>query len=134
MRRILLTLFTVLTVSGGLAAASITSAVPEASAAVRPVASPEVHAYVECNPSGNACEEVYNYDQGSDYVYYVEVWDNNPSFYGTYRLLVNGSIRYIETANGGILFNLGYFVNSGNCIQGGIVGLSDARTPCWNAP
>jgi len=67
-------------------------------------------------------------------VYYVEVWDNNPSFYGTYRLLVNGSIRYIDTANGGILFNLGYFVNSGNCIQGGIVGLSDARTPCWNAP
>lgn len=134
MRRILLMLFTVLTVSGGFAAASM-SAAPEASAAVKPSVAPEVHTDTLCSTSGNACEEVENYQQGSDYVYWVEVWDNNdPNFNGTYRLLVNGGVRYTQNDNGAALFNLDYYVNSGYCIQGGILGLSDARTPCWYAP
>jgi hypothetical protein len=111
------------------------SAAPEASAAVEPVASPDVHSDILCSASGNACEEVVNYAQGSDYVYYVEVWDNNdPQFYGTYRLLFDGYPRYTTTGNGGVVFNLDYYVNKGRCIQGGIEGLTDARTPCWYAP
>jgi hypothetical protein len=136
MRRVLSTLFMVVAVSGGLGTAFIVTAAPEASAAVtRPGPSPQVNSDIKCSSSGNACEEVVNYAQGSDYVYYVEVWDNNDTqFNGTYRLLFDGSVRYSTGSNGPAVFNLDYYVNSGKCIQGGIVGLSDARTPCWNAP
>jgi hypothetical protein len=134
MRRILLTLLTVLAVAGGLISAPIASAAPDVSA-VHQVVTPEVHSDTLCSASQNACEEVVNVQMGSDYVYFVEVWDNNDtSFNGTYRLLFNGSVRYTGTGTGPVVFNLDYNVNSGVCIQGGIIGISDARTPCWNAP
>jgi hypothetical protein len=118
-----------------LAAIGLAIGLPAVQAQAAVPASPAIHTDILCSSSGNACEEVTNFAQGSDYVYFVEVWDNNDSnFSGTYRLLVNGGVRYTANSNGPAVFNLDYNVNAGDCIQGGILGLSDARTPCWNAP
>jgi hypothetical protein len=107
-------------------ALGILSAAPEALAD---------HVSIKCSASGNACEEVDNAYQGSDYVYWVYVWDgNSPNLIATYRLLFDGYPRYSKLSLGGPVFQLNYYVNSGRCIQGGVEGLPDARTPCWVAP
>lgn len=94
-----------------------------------------IHSLTKCTNSQNACETIVNGLKGSDYVYYVEVWDNNNKDANrTYRLLFDQTVRYARTANHPVVFNLDDDVNSGECIQGGIVGLADARTPCWRAP
>ncbi len=51
-------------------------------------------------------------------MYFVEVWDNNdPNFNGTYRLLVNGGVRYAANSNGAVVFNLDYYVNVGTAFR-----------------
>lgn len=142
MRRVLLALAAVLAASGMLAAAPIANAAPIPHAVLKATvarewpATPAVHTSGPvCSASLNACEEVFNSAQGSDFVDYVIVYDgNNQGLNATYRLLFGGSVRYAVTGPGPVEFVLDYNVNSGTCIQGGIVGLSDARTPCWNAP
>src|ERR1700683_4576010 len=114
MRRILVTLLTMLTVSGALAAA------PIANAAVVP------GTYTSgpvCSASGNACELIYNQAQGSDFVIMVQVYDNqDQSLESTYRVLFDGSVRYTATGPGIAVFNLNYNVDPKRCIQGGIEG------------
>lgn len=86
----------------------------------------------EC--SENACMLVQNYARGSDWVDDVQVWDPNGSWTGTYRVLFDGYARYSKYGSGTIEFPIDYYVYPGRCIQGGIEGLVNARTPCWYAP
>ncbi len=83
----------------------------------------------------NACEEVFNSAQGSDFIDYVLLYDpNDHGFSGTDRVLLNGTVVGAATGPGPVQFNFNASVVSGTCIQGGILGLTDARSPCWNAP
>jgi hypothetical protein len=136
MRRFLLGIIGVVAVAGGFALAPISGTIPNAAAATARTEVPQQHTSGPvCSASLNGCEEVYNSAQGSDYIDYVIVYDaNDQGYYGTYRLLFNGSVRYSVTGYGPVEFILDYTTASGNCIQGGIVGLSDARSPCWYAP
>lgn len=133
MRRFLLGLVGVLAVAGGLAVVSITGAAPQAMASTGGRNVPAHTSGPVCNI--NACEEVFNSAQGSDFIDDVIVYDpNDQSFSGTYRLLFNGTVVGTATGTGPVQFNVGGSVGSGTCIQGGIIGLTDARSPCWNAP
>lgn len=92
------------------------------------------HSSTKC--SLYACEEVVNAYAGSNYVYTVSVWaptQLSQLFY--HRLLFNGYQRGASVYRSGVVtWGLDYYVNPGTCIQGGIVGLPNARTPCWYAP
>lgn len=90
----------------------------------------------KCSASQNACEWVENAYTGSDFVYYVIVYDPKSSATHTLRLLFNGSVvdSYTAPANPGVKFQVNLQLEPGTCVQGGIVGLDDARTPCWYAP
>lgn len=86
--------------------------------------------------SQNACEYVYNGYDGSAYIYYVDVWDPNSSATHTLRLLYNGIAYYAWTgpAYPGVRFEVNAYLPAGTCIQGGVVGVTNARTPCWYVP
>lgn len=89
----------------------------------------------KCSASGNACEYVYNGTAGNPFIYWVKVW--NPANLGTnetYRLLINGTVVAAASGPSGYTFQLNEFFNPGTCIQGGVLGLPDARTPCWYVP
>jgi hypothetical protein len=143
MRHVFSALVVVSAISGMLAAAPIASAAstplaaPKTATAPGGAAVPQAHTSGPvCSASLNACEEVFNTAQGSDTIDYVIVYDgNNQGIYATYRLLFGGSVGYAVTGNGPAQFGptIGG-VRHGTCIQGGIVGLPDARTPCWYAP
>jgi hypothetical protein len=113
----------------------VISAVVACAAMVLGLAGPASASSTTCSSSGNACEYVYNGSAGNPFIYWVKVW--NPANAGTnetYRLLINGTV--IATASGasGYTFQLNRFFNPGTCIQGGVLGLPDARTPCWTVP
>jgi hypothetical protein len=83
----------------------------------------------------NACEYVYNGTAGNPFIYYVKIW--NPWNLGTnetYRLLINGTVVAAASGTNGYTFQLNRFFNDGTCIQGGVLGVPDRRTPCWNVP
>jgi hypothetical protein len=86
--------------------------------------------------SQNACEYVYNGTAGSDYIYYVDVWDPNSSASHTLRLLYNQTAvaAWYGPAYPGVRFEVNSYLPSGTCIQGGVEGVSNARTPCWYVP
>lgn len=86
--------------------------------------------------SQNACEWVQNAYTGSDFIYYVDVYDPNSNATHTLRLLFNGSViqSWTGASYPGIEFVVNMQLEPGTCIQGGIVGLDNARTPCWYAP
>lgn len=86
--------------------------------------------------SQNACEYVDNGTAGSDYIYYVQVWDPNSSATHTLRLLFNGTVvaSWTGSSNPGVVFNIDAYMTPGTCIQGGVVGVTNARTPCWYVP
>jgi hypothetical protein len=88
----------------------------------------------EC--SQNACEYVHNAGTGSDYIYYVHVYDPNSSANHTLRLLYNGyvAITWYGAANPGVWFQINTVLPKGTCIQGGVMDVSNARTPCWYVP
>ena len=84
----------------------------------------------------NACEWVQNAYAGSDVIYYVNVYSPNSNASHTIRLLFNGSVirSWYGPTYPGIQFVVNQELVPGTCIQGGIVGVDDARTPCWYAP
>ncbi len=88
-----------------------------------------------CSWTYNACERVDNAYAGSDVVYWVDVIGDDTAVH-TMRVLFDGYPRYEWTGptTQGHLFGIGYTVRSGMCIQAGIMGLANARTPCWYAP
>ncbi|MBO0708486.1 MAG: hypothetical protein J2P43_10355 [Candidatus Dormibacteraeota bacterium] len=89
-----------------------------------------------CTASRNACMVVENSYRGSDHVIAVSVWTVNTSRQCyTFRVLFDGYARYANyNCNLSAYFPIGYNVNPGRCIQGGVEGLTDARTGCWWAP
>jgi ABC-type glycerol-3-phosphate transport system substrate-binding protein len=114
-----------------IAAFGLANAIPAAALAD----TSQEHYTVECTASYNACEEVVNAYAGSNYVYRVYVWDpNSDTTPHTYRLLFNQVPRYSWYGDGGTVFYLNYYVDPGKCIQGGVEGVPDGRTPCWFAP
>jgi hypothetical protein len=86
--------------------------------------------------SANACEWVQNNGTGTSYIHYVNVYNPNSGATRTIRLLYNGSV--VATWTGptypGVQFTIEATLRSGTCIQGGIVDVPDARTPCWYVP
>jgi len=85
--------------------------------------------------AGNACEYVYNGTAGNPFIYYVTVWNPwNAGTNETYRLLINGTVVAAASGANGYTFQLNRFFNPGTCIQGGVLGVPDGRTPCWNVP
>jgi hypothetical protein len=87
----------------------------------------------EC--SANACEFVTNYAQGSDDIISVQVWGNTSATH-TLRWLLNGTPQNQANvqANKGVIFLEDEFLPKGDCIQGGVEGVTDGRTPCWTVP
>ncbi len=89
----------------------------------------------KCSASDNACEYVDNGTTGNPFIYSVRVW--NPANAGTnetYRLLINGNVYAAASGTNGHTFSVNQFFNPGTCIQGGVLNLPDARTPCWYVP
>jgi len=86
--------------------------------------------------SQNACEWVENAGTGSNYIYYVDVYDPNSSATHTLRLLFNQTVVAAWTGPSypGVRFTVNAYLASGTCIQGGVVGVDNARTPCWYVP
>lgn len=124
----------VLTVALTIAALTLLSVAPETVSAQS--SSRLAHYWSTCTASNNACMVVENSFQGSDYVIAISVWTNNTSQQCyTFRVLFDGSPRYSNyNCNLSRYFSIGYSVNPGRCVQGGVEGLPDARTGCWIAP
>lgn len=99
-------------------------------------ASPASASSGKCSASQNACEWVENSSIDRRYIRYVDVYDPHTSAVHTLRLLENGYVIYTYTgpAYPGVEFPLNESLPSGTCLQGGVVGLDDARTPCWYVP
>jgi hypothetical protein len=99
------------------------------------LAGPAAASGTECSSSGNACEYVNNGTAGNPFITSVRVW--NPADLGvneTYRLLINGNVYGAASGTNGHTFAVNQFFNPGTCIQGGVLNLPDARTPCWYVP
>ena len=90
----------------------------------------------KCSASQNACEWVQNSSYDRRYILYVDVYDPHTSDVHTLRLLENGYVIFSWTgpAYPGVEFQLDEDLPTGTCLQGGVVGLDDARTPCWYVP
>jgi hypothetical protein len=87
----------------------------------------------EC--SANACEYVTNQYQGSNTILTVQVWGNTSATHPL-RWLLNGTPQNedIVQANKGVIFDVDALLLKGGCIQGGVEGVTDGRTPCWTVP
>lgn len=91
------------------------------------------HTWESC--TGNVCLTVDNSYQGSNFVYDFRVWVAPAWGVHTYRILWNGNewLR-IPYGEGEETFSGPWTIPANTCIQGGVMGVPNARSGCWIAP
>lgn len=91
------------------------------------------HTYYRC--TGNVCLTVDNSYQGSNFVYDIRVWVACSWGVHTYRVLWNG-VQWLRLGYGQCqeTFSGPWTIPANTCIQGGVMGVPNARSDCWNAP
>lgn len=85
--------------------------------------------------TGNVCLTVDNSYQGSNFVYDIRVWVAPAWGVHTYRVLWN-TTQWLRRpyGEGEETFSGPWTIPAHTCIQGGVMGVPDARSSCWYAP